>query len=111
LILQSEDREYLLRVSYIEIYNEVITDLFNPSNTNLKIHENVKVHFLFSSFDDFKQEIYVGGMKEEFVVNMEQVLALMAKGSANRRCAKTGANDHSSRSHSIFRMVGLVFLR
>ncbi len=42
---QNPDREFLLRVSYLEIYNEVIKDLLNPINDNLKIHEtsNVKV--------------------------------------------------------------------
>ncbi|KAJ7382478.1 hypothetical protein OS493_034639 [Desmophyllum pertusum] len=35
-------REFLIRVSYMEIYNEDIKDLLNPSKTNLKIHENTQ---------------------------------------------------------------------
>jgi hypothetical protein len=33
----------LLRVSYLEIYNEVITDLLNPKNKDLRIRENIYV--------------------------------------------------------------------
>ena len=40
---QTPVREFLLRVSYLEIYNEEIRDLLNPSNANLKIHENFNV--------------------------------------------------------------------
>lgn len=44
-------------------------------------------------------------MKEEIVTNIDQILNLIAFGSNNRKQAKTGAHDHSSRSHSVFRMV------
>lgn len=40
---QTPEREYLLRVSYLEIYNENITDLLNPKNKDLRIRENVYV--------------------------------------------------------------------
>lgn len=40
---QDPTQEFLVRCSYIEIYNENITDLLNPKNTNLKIHTNPKV--------------------------------------------------------------------
>ena len=46
-IEKNAHREFLLRVSYMEIYNEIITDLLNPLNTNLKIHETPLVSFLF----------------------------------------------------------------
>lgn len=36
--------EFLLRVSYLEIYNEVIKDLLQPNKDNLKIHENINVN-------------------------------------------------------------------
>jgi centromeric protein E len=41
--LQDIGREYLLRASYIEIYNENIRDLLNPASDNLKIHQNPQV--------------------------------------------------------------------
>ena len=39
------NKRYTLKVSYLEIYNEVITDLVNPENTHLKIHESLSVNF------------------------------------------------------------------
>ena len=37
------DREYLIRISYLEIYNEIINDLLQTDNTGLKIHETPNV--------------------------------------------------------------------
>ncbi|KAK2564637.1 Kinesin-like protein KIN-7D [Acropora cervicornis] len=37
------NRELLIRVSYMEIYNEDIRDLLNPSKANIKVHENAQV--------------------------------------------------------------------
>lgn len=85
--------DFLLRVSYIEIYNELITDLLNPSNTNLKIHEDVE------------RGVFVGGVTEEIVTSSFQMLGILARGDANRKVGGTKMNQFSSRSHSIFRMV------
>ncbi|KAI9029281.1 P-loop containing nucleoside triphosphate hydrolase protein [Hyaloraphidium curvatum] len=92
-ISQTPDREFLLRVSYLEIYNEVIKDLLAPENDNLKIHENPN------------REIFVGGLTEEIVLAPEEVMRLMSKGEANRHTGETNMNERSSRSHTIFRMV------
>lgn len=39
-IEQNPDREYLLRVSYIEIYNEVICDLLEEKRPQLRVRES-----------------------------------------------------------------------
>ncbi|GMH10704.1 hypothetical protein Nepgr_012545 [Nepenthes gracilis] len=41
-IQDSPGREFLLRVSYREIYNEVITDLLNPTGQNLRVREEAQ---------------------------------------------------------------------
>ncbi|GJD10119.1 Centromere-associated protein E [Galdieria sulphuraria] len=84
-----EDREFLLRVSYIEIYNENIRDLLAPHNENLKVHE------------DFNGRVFVDA-KEEVVDTPETVLEIMKKGESNRTIGSTNMNEHSSRSHTIF---------
>lgn len=39
------DREFLIRVSYMEIYNEEINDLFTMQNQKLQIHESLDVRY------------------------------------------------------------------
>ncbi|XP_010248347.1 PREDICTED: kinesin-like protein KIN-7N isoform X2 [Nelumbo nucifera] len=87
------DREFLIRVSYMEIYNEEINDLFSPENQKLQIHENLE------------RGIFVAGLREEIVNNAEQVLKLIEQGEVNRHFGQTNMNARSSRSHTIFRMV------
>eukprot|EP01132_Coremiostelium_polycephalum_P004880 gene4880-6086_t len=87
------DREFLLRISYLEIYNEVINDLLAPNNVNLKIHEHPTTG------------IYVGNLKEEIVVSQEHVMTLISMGEAHRHVGTTNYNDQSSRSHTIFRLT------
>ncbi|KAJ1666379.1 hypothetical protein EV178_002335 [Coemansia sp. RSA 1646] len=87
------DREYLIRVSFLEIYNEVLRDLLEPTKSNLKIHENAK------------REIFVGDLSEHIVFNVQQVEEVLQKGDRNRHIAGTNMNERSSRSHTIFRIV------
>ncbi|KAI8929825.1 P-loop containing nucleoside triphosphate hydrolase protein, partial [Entophlyctis helioformis] len=84
--------EFLLRVSYLEIYNEVIRDLLSPTNVNLKIHE------------DNKRGIYVKNLVEHVVRSADQVMDLLIIGEKNRHTGETNMNDTSSRSHTIFKM-------
>ncbi|KAH9297368.1 hypothetical protein KI387_029050 [Taxus chinensis] len=87
------DREFLIRVSYMEIYNEEINDLLAPENRKLQVHENLE------------RGIFVAGLREEIVNSPEQVFELVELGEANRHVGETNMNVRSSRSHTIFRMV------
>ncbi|OMO70846.1 hypothetical protein COLO4_28466 [Corchorus olitorius] len=87
------DREFLIRVSYMEIYNEEINDLFAVENQKLQIHESLD------------RGIFVAGLREEIVNNAEQVMKLLESGEVNRHFGETNMNARSSRSHTIFRMV------
>ncbi|KAI9296806.1 kinesin heavy chain [Neoconidiobolus thromboides FSU 785] len=82
--------EYLVKVSYMEIYMEKIKDLLNPVNDNLPIHE------------DKVNGIYVKGMTELYVSSVEEVYEVLNRGGANRVVAFTKMNAESSRSHSLF---------
>nr|XP_035149103.2 centromere-associated protein E isoform X5 [Callithrix jacchus] len=89
------DREFLLRVSYMEIYNETITDLLCGTN---------KMKPLIIR-EDVSRNVYVADLTEEVVYTSEMVLKWITKGEKNRHYGETKMNQRSSRSHTIFRMI------
>ncbi|KAI3708036.1 hypothetical protein L2E82_37041 [Cichorium intybus] len=84
---------YNCKCSFLEIYNEQITDLLDPSSTNLQLREDVK------------KGVYVENLTECEVHTVGDILRLLSRGSANRRVAATNMNRESSRSHSVFTCV------
>lgn len=86
----SPNRQFLLRATYIEIYNEVIRDLLVPANDNLKIHE-----------DTINKRVFVDA-KEVVVSSVDHVMQIIAAGEHVRAVGETNMNDRSSRSHTIF---------
>ncbi|XP_050042789.1 uncharacterized protein [Dermacentor andersoni] len=94
IIQNVPEREYLLRVSYMEIYNENILDLLdNGDGKHLQIRDNVD-----------GQPVIVD-LTEVPVGSKEEIESAMNNGERRRHVASTEANQRSSRSHSIFRMV------
>lgn len=87
------DIEYMVRVSYMEIYMEKIKDLLLPSNDNLPIHE------------EKARGVHVKGLTETYVSSAEEVFDVMRQGTSARSVASTNMNSESSRSHSIFCIV------
>ncbi|XP_058103126.1 kinesin-like protein KIN-12A isoform X2 [Magnolia sinica] len=84
---------YQCRCSFLEIYNEQITDLLDPNQRNLQIREDVKCG------------VYVDNLTEEYVCTMKDIRQLLIKGLANRKIGSTSINAESSRSHSVFTCV------
>eukprot|EP01018_Ginkgo_biloba_P021270 Gb_41072 [translate_table: standard] len=84
---------YQCRCSFLEIYNEQITDLLEPNQRNLQIRE------------DTKTGVYVENLTEEYVSSVDDVTRLALRGLANRRVGATSMNAESSRSHSVFTCV------
>ena len=80
-ISKSQNREFLLRVSYMEIYNEIITDLLNPKQSNLRIRENTD------------KEISVEKLTEKVVTSVDDVIVLMRFGEKNRHIGCTNMNE------------------
>ncbi|KAH9605673.1 hypothetical protein KSS87_021524 [Heliosperma pusillum] len=84
---------YQCRCSFLEIYNEQITDLLDPTQKNLQIREDVK------------SGVYVENLKEECVSTVKDVIRLLLKGLSHRKTGVTSVNAESSRSHSVFTCV------
>merc|ERR1712228_730365 len=81
--------EYLLQVSYVEIYLEALRDLFKPQNAGLKIR-------------DSKTGVYIENVTEMYVRDAQEVIDLMTLGSRARTVGATNMNATSSRSHGVF---------
>jgi len=95
-IMEADEMEFVVKVSYVEIYCEKIQDLLDIGNRNLKIRES-------------KQKgIYIEGVAAPFVGSADEILGIMEEGAISRACASTRMNETSSRSHAvfIFRLIG-----
>lgn len=91
-IMEAPNREFVLSISYMEIYNEVIKDLLCPENDNLQIRESTD------------RGIFVGKLTDEVVGCAADVNRLLMVGEGNRHTGETNMNEKSSRSHTVFRM-------
>lgn len=101
-IRETPSREFLLRVSYLEIYNEKIHDLLNmPTNGGVAGggQDEIKLR------EDPKRGVYAFPLKEEIVQSPTQLLRVIARGDQARRTASTQFNTRSSRSHAVVQIV------
>ncbi|XP_015116662.1 kinesin-related protein 4 [Diachasma alloeum] len=90
-IMKDETREFVLSVSYIELYNEKVNDLLDTKNQDLKLRED-------------NGEVRMD-CKEEVAHSVEDILRAMKRGEKNRSIGETNMNEKSSRSHTIFRIT------
>ena len=88
--LKAGNVEFLVKCSYLEIYQEQVHDLLDPNPQNLLLRE------------DMKKGAYVDGLIEEQVKNLMETYNLLKIGSRNRHVSSTSMNKESSRSHSVF---------
>lgn len=102
-IRETPSREFLLRVSYLEIYNEKIHDLLSmPTSTGIggaTQQDEIKLR------EDSKRGVYATPLKEEIVQSPTQLLRVIARGDQARRTASTQFNARSSRSHAVVQIV------
>ena len=90
------DVQFVVKCSYLEIYNETVADLLAPAGTT-NAERNAPV---IREHD--KKGIFVEGLTEAVVTNAEETYDLFTKGSFNRRVGMTEMNRESSRSHAVF---------
>ncbi|KAM3140197.1 hypothetical protein pb186bvf_007750 [Paramecium bursaria] len=89
----NEMTTFMVRASYLQIYNEVISDLLRSDRQNLHIRE------------DKKRGVFVEGLSEWAVRNPGEIYSLIQKGASSRATASTKMNDVSSRSHAVFIII------
>ncbi|KAL8610503.1 Kinesin-like protein kif19 [Nucella lapillus] len=88
-----DDLAYKVTMSYLEIYNEMIRDLLNPSLGFLELRE------------DAKGNVQVAGISEVTTRSTDEVMQMLVKGNRERTQESTAANAASSRSHAILQVV------
>ena len=92
-ILLYQNRDYSIKLWYIEIYNEKIKDLLVNNNDNLELRE------------DPNRGIIINNVTELITNSSEDILNLLKTGNKNRTTEETNANETSSRSHAILQIV------
>ncbi|XP_075040606.1 chromosome-associated kinesin KIF4A [Mixophyes fleayi] len=97
LFKEIEDRtdwEFLLTVSYLEIYNEDILDLLYSSRDKTTPPISIR--------EDPKEGIKICGLTERDVKSALDMISCLEQGNSSRTVASTAMNSQSSRSHAIF---------
>ena len=92
--LEGQNAEYSVKVTFIELYNEEITDLLTPeeiSRTALDDKQKKQLPLM----EDGKGGVLVRGLEEEIVTSASEIFTLLERGSAKRRTAETLLNKQS----------------
>lgn len=88
---RSENMQYLVRASYLEIYQEEIRDLLHPDQS---------LRFELKEKPD--TGVFVKDLSTSVCKSAAEIQQLMNMGNQNRTIGATNMNEHSSRSHAIF---------
>lgn len=90
-IARSHNQQYLVRASYLEIYQEEIRDLISKDQSKrLELKERPDTG------------VYVKDLSSFVCKSIKEIEHVMAVGNQNRSVGATNMNLHSSRSHAIF---------
>ncbi|CAH3031197.1 unnamed protein product [Pocillopora meandrina] len=84
--------EFVVTVSYVEIYMEELRDLLDMDTSSKDIHVR----------EDEKGNTVIVGATEQPVNTADEVMSCLDSGSAGRQVGTTNMNERSSRSHTIF---------
>uniref|UniRef100_A0A3B6TEI4 Kinesin motor domain-containing protein n=1 Tax=Triticum aestivum TaxID=4565 RepID=A0A3B6TEI4_WHEAT len=87
------EREFMLKFSAIEIYNEAVRDLLSHDTTRLRL------------LDDPEKGTTVEKLTEETLRDKDHLRDLLGMCEAQRQIGETALNEASSRSHQILRLT------
>jgi centromeric protein E len=93
-IARAPDRDFLIRVSFVEIYNEKIFDLLSDQSEPPLV--NIR--------EDPRKGVYCEAT-DMGISSYDDILRATRKGTNRRHVAETLMNEKSSRSHTIFRYI------
>ena len=81
--------KYTVKISYYEIYNEVINDLIDISKKNLEIKETIS------------KGAFVHNLSEVIVQNADKAIQILNKGESNKKSIDKKIEDKSNKSHNV----------
>ncbi|KUF99866.1 Peptidyl-tRNA hydrolase [Phytophthora nicotianae] len=90
----------VVHCSYMQIYNNDVYDLLQENKKRMKdplaVREMIKGN---------AKQIYVSGLSEFRVTNLQETLQLLKTGNRNRAIRATTYNEKSSRSHALLQLA------
>ncbi|EHA8588473.1 kinesin-like protein KIN-7A [Cocos nucifera] len=92
-IENTPDRDFVIKISAMEIYNEIVRDLLKTDSGPLRL------------LDDPEKGTIVEKLEEETVQDIQHLRHLIGICEAQRQVGETALNDTSSRSHQIIRLT------
>ncbi|XP_028802081.1 kinesin-like protein KIN-4C [Neltuma alba] len=98
--------EFLIRVSFIEIFKEEVFDLLDPNSSRAEATSFAKPSVPTRAPIQIRETVNGGitlaGVTEAEVKTKEEMASYLSRGSLSRATGSTNMNSQSSRSHAIF---------
>ncbi|KAG5034478.1 Kinesin-like protein KIN-4C [Glycine soja] len=100
----NDSTEFLIRVSFIEIFKEEVFDLLDPNSSKGEVMAKVAVpaRVPIQIRENVNGGITLAGVTEADVKTKEEMASYLSSGSLSRATGSTNMNSQSSRSHAIF---------
>uniref|UniRef100_A0A1B0C8F4 Tetratricopeptide repeat protein 30 homolog n=2 Tax=Lutzomyia longipalpis TaxID=7200 RepID=A0A1B0C8F4_LUTLO len=92
LLREKKDTNFVLKASFLEIYNEKVIDLLNPGTAR----KPLAVRWSKKSRGFFVENLFTVDCEQ-----LDDLLAVLEEGMRNRSVGSHSMNEHSSRSHTI----------
>lgn len=92
--LEDQNAYYSLKVTFLELYNEEVTDLLAPQESSR--HADDRQRKPFSLREHGKGCVAVRGLVDKAVYSANEIYVLLERGAAKRHTADTLLNERSS---------------
>ena len=87
-----------MKVSFLELYNEELTDLLAPEESKFSDDKSKKPMALM---EDGKGGVLVRGLEEELVSSAAEIYRILERGSAKRKLLKLSSTSKAV-AHTLF---------
>ena len=95
----NKEKKFVIKISYVEIYNEIIKDLLSDSNNSM--NNNYKPLEIRT---DAQKGVVLQGASFKKVTNESDAYKLIMRGNKHRTEKPSNNNENSSRSHAILQI-------